>query len=550
MFLKPFIILLILSFISYPIVFRLYNYKDTKLSIFETDEDYSSSENGQMNESEIDTEEWEKLNDLYFKRSAAFYFADQSLLTVSFLAARNTINKINLTAFFRNENIYKLNFSRKDISFPNSPDHEKLFWIEIKITDSYFNANIKQIQKLTITITDEFNLTTSNPIRVKIKHEYKYKKGSLICTKCYELSKNQILDLMWWIEMNKHSGYDKIILCNNSIPKDQNLELFLNERKDFIQVVRMSYYPYFFNLTSTFLNKISDINAFIKKLKIDTSFSIEKIKYELIQYNECYYENKNKYKHIAIVDLDEVIMPFNGKISSNVEFLKNIDIDQCNDFRCLNDKIDICNSNEVENIDDYIERLNENKNFSLIFSNGYYFSDKTMADLFNQLSIQTKNSTKNLLINKPIRLNGKSPYGTLNFTFKFSSYDDIIYIEKITKIFNILINDTNIKKYINQSSIFLNRFFYLANNRTFFVAFKTIHDTYYMPRKVSNHNTMITYNPFANEVPYSSGHLSHFKTDFSNALKKNDTIYASYFGFDLNYLICYYPKILQAIWKV
>ena len=34
---------------------------------------------------------------------------------------------------------------------------------------------------------------------------------------------------------------------------------------------------------------------------------------EIIEYYDCYYRNLNKFKLIGIFDIDEIIMPVNGK---------------------------------------------------------------------------------------------------------------------------------------------------------------------------------------------------------------------------------------------
>ena len=545
-----------MSFLSYTFLYREYfksiiiGYKDKILTKNDIETKNISligaknSSNFQTNKSFDKVIEWEKLNNIYFKRSAAYYFVEDSLLTALYLADTKHTYDIVLTAYFTNKKIYKLKFYQIDIQIFN---HNNFFWFEIKIRDDYFKKNEQYIQNLLISITDKSNFTTLNPIDVKIKYKLNDQKGNLICTKCYELNQNQILDLMWWIELNKQSGYDKIILCNNSIPNDKNLELFLDERKNFIELVQMSYFPYFNNKTNRYFKRFNEIGKYINNLKLNTSFTRERNVYEIIQYNECFYENKNKYKQITIVDLDEVIMPFHRNISNQVKYFESF-VDQCDDINCLNQRTDICKSPEIENIDAYVKSI-DTRQGGFNFSPAYYLSHKTMETILGKLNIFIQNYTQNELIDKPILIIVNDPNCILNFTFRFKSKDDIAYIKMIDKIFTILINDKNIN--INSTgltSIFLNRFIYFASRNTFYTVFKSIHYTNNTLR-VRNHNEIHKVGePFV-KVPYSEGHMSHFRISYSNALTKSQSFTATDLGFDINYLICYYPSILQTIKK-
>ena len=514
-----------------------------KLSPLTKNEIEDSSINNEIYDDDL---EWEKLDNIYFKRSAVFYFVEESLLTALYLADGKHAYDIDLTAYFKNNNHYNLKIKSNDIKILNV---KNLFWFEINVTDNFFKFQSNLLQRMLISFTDKSNVTTLNPINVKIKHKIQEKKGNLICTKCYQLSQDQIPDLMWWIELNKELGYD-IVYCNNSLQYDKNFELFLNERKNFIKVVQMSYFPYFYNKSSIYLNEFEEISKYLKYSNGKMSFTHQRNSYELIQYNECYHDNKNKYKHIAIIDIDETVIPFNREATDRVKYINSLNIDECHDFNCLSKRIDICNSTGTEKIDQYINRI-ETEQIGILFSPGYYLTADTMKIILNRLNDFIKNYTMSELINNSIFLIVKEPNNRFNITFKFKSYDEIIYIQKITQIFNALVNEKSLK--INKtivSSNFLDRFFYYASEGTFKNSFKTFHNTKYIKR-VGNHEAMHFPKNSSIKVPYYNGHLSHFRISYSNIFQyvsgQNFTIYASDFGFDINYLMCHYPKILKTI---
>ena len=50
-------------------------------------------------------------------------------------------------------------------------------------------------------------------------------------------------DLEWWFKINIISGYDKIVLFNNSIGTGDNFEKLVSKYKDRVEVIQMQCTP-------------------------------------------------------------------------------------------------------------------------------------------------------------------------------------------------------------------------------------------------------------------------------------------------------------------
>ena len=85
---------------------------------------------------------------------------------------------------------------------------------------------------------------------------------SLLCAKCYYMQTNEYKHFNWWIEMNKRSGYDKIIMCNNSIPNTNEFNRILKKNKNFLHLNRLNCFPNFrADFKSFYFQDIFNFNA-------------------------------------------------------------------------------------------------------------------------------------------------------------------------------------------------------------------------------------------------------------------------------------------------
>ena len=106
------------------------------------------------------------------------------------------------------------------------------------------------------------NLTITCPLRVQIKSRgEKAKATTLLCagllyhgtdvrrlaeanaTAVEQLNAERHAHLHWWIETNKHIGYDKIILCNNSMPDTAAFRSLLAKYEHFVELYQLAQIP-------------------------------------------------------------------------------------------------------------------------------------------------------------------------------------------------------------------------------------------------------------------------------------------------------------------
>ncbi len=141
-----------------------------------------------------DNQDWEQLTKhIFFKRSAAFYFLDKSLLRIFMVnsatspASIKEDMKLKLTILMKN-NTKSFTY----IEHLQSLRHDSNNLYEFSSLNS--KLNLKNIQKLiqNMSLTISFrNVRTKRPINVKMKNfhqENSKKKGLAICSKCYRFS--------------------------------------------------------------------------------------------------------------------------------------------------------------------------------------------------------------------------------------------------------------------------------------------------------------------------------------------------------------------------
>jgi hypothetical protein len=141
-----------------------------------------------------DNQDWEQLNEhVFFKRSAAFYFLDESLLRIFMVkSATSPISikedlKLKLTIIMKNNTKSFIYIEHLESLRHDSNNLYEFSSLNCKL-------NLKNIQKLmqNISLTISFrNVRTKRPINVKIKNFHQKnskKKGLAICSKCYRFS--------------------------------------------------------------------------------------------------------------------------------------------------------------------------------------------------------------------------------------------------------------------------------------------------------------------------------------------------------------------------
>ena len=476
--------------------------------------------------------EWEILNEnVFFKRSAAFYYVEKSLLKILFIS-RSKIKfkpsyQIDLYSF--NTHLSRLN--QTSIHVLNRNSLYEFGSLDATLNKSQVFNGI--VEEFSLHIRDSNGSYTNYPIQVKIKYENKHKSSHLICTKCYEIDSENyqyyLKDLEWWIELNKQIGYDRIILCNNSIPNNKKFNQLFNKYDKLVEIVQMNFLPSFFNNSMQFMRKNSEIKSYTNDY-----YGFRNI-FEIFSYNECYLNNKNHYKYISVVDTDETIIP--TKLKNEYSFISNLKLSKCDDdLKCLKQTIKLCNSSK--NLESYLKQIDKN-NKSISFKMGYYLRDETIEKLFD--------SFENVLKNKSIKIIKIKDYDlSYDYTFRISNQTDLQYLENLYKLYKILVKNKLIKKELNgnqrkkELDLYMNRVFYLAGDVTAASFGKTIHNTDYT-LAVTNHYPQFQK---VNKIDYNLGHVAHFRGAYTYAFKKTEI---PIFNLKLNieYLNCYYDNILK-----
>lgn len=165
--------------------------------------------------------------------------------------------------------------------------------------------------KIKLSVSNGLNGTTNSDIPVRMK-KFSYngtENKVILCGKAYYLPAKQEKDFQFWVELTRLQGYEKIVIFNNSIENTPTSQQVFSNYKDFVQVVQYQCLPNFIHkkLKEVESPKFIDFNYIKNQLKFNP-LALH-IFFERMTQNECYWENKDKYKHIAVLDIDESVIP-------------------------------------------------------------------------------------------------------------------------------------------------------------------------------------------------------------------------------------------------
>lgn len=489
--------------------------------------------------------EWEKLNDkLYFRKGFSFYYKDIKKIRIFYLNHKNVTHKAYEIKLYSEDNQYlttlknvnaKL-FSR-DFDYPNIV--YRVGYLEI----DYEQTEIKNFKVIVVSL----NHATKNMLNIESKNYNENddsKKYSMCCSKLSHLDRSYVKTFKWWIEIARLNGYEKMMIFNLSLSNDYND--ILNINKDFVQVIQYQCIPNFHNnITHKSYFKLDELKqAFNKK----SAFYI--VNYiELMSSNECYLRNKDKYKYISNIDLDEFVLP-----RQNIyEHFKKPD-----EHQCLIAKKDKSVSVLEPYFDDIHMKLNLTKKHTLSFRMSVHLKMKTMKiisieleKLFKSYSVESNKTEHILKINAlestVFDYNFLKNPKNLIFDITITNKDEYLYAKYLydsyIKIVDFLDKNQNIiDQIIDESS---NRFFFFFFGDYYmpkYYLYKTFHDTW-QTVGYDQHNPRNKYSQHA-QVPVELGHLSHFRKNY-NFEPQPKSIRGIYF--DMDYFTCYYLPTIQKL---
>ncbi|ENN71839.1 hypothetical protein YQE_11458, partial [Dendroctonus ponderosae] len=140
---------------------------------------------------------------------------------------------------------------------------------------------------------------STNNLRV-IYDAPKEKKDFAVCVKGLDfLHEDLSVRLVEWIELLNLLGADKVFLYQLQVHPNITKILDHYEKEGKVQVTPIT-------LAGVLPNAPALQHYFLSKK------TNHKRQNELIPYNDCFYKNMYKYKYIALLDIDEVIMPIEG----------------------------------------------------------------------------------------------------------------------------------------------------------------------------------------------------------------------------------------------
>jgi hypothetical protein len=212
--------------------------------------------------------EWELLKldatrNLFFKRSAAFYFLDADLMRIHFttsFAERWLFDKrLVLRAMFHDPITGHLVTIKTHALC--SRLHSQRGWsnYEVYFVDAALELRRKhnvtmqhRIQLKVVVVDTVSGRQLTRPLNVIVKHlsydaKANEKQGGVMhCGKCLHLTRrDDLVDLEWWIRLMRAAGYEKTVLCDHAIEKHADFDELFRRNK---YTAQLPFILFFFRL--------------------------------------------------------------------------------------------------------------------------------------------------------------------------------------------------------------------------------------------------------------------------------------------------------------
>ena len=517
---------------------------------------------------------WEQMSSyIFFKRSAAFYIIEKSLLRLFFVSQLYAVNNLTFAIklkIYQDDGLYTyINIKNGSIT-----NHQRWDWYEFNSLNFNFSLldylefdSYDDILKsglkfdLFIRDADKPDHKTWYPIEVRLKYIRSRpghtKKRSIVCSKCFYYDPDKPTDLFWWVELNKQIGYKKIVFCNNSIPNTNEFNDLFERNKDFIELNQLHHLPNFIDNHNKNLSVTShDYLPHFLNLTVNKQFyPLLCDIFDVLHTNECFLNNTSEYDHITVIDNDEVIIPrVNSKIArvkDNFKLISDLKFDE----KAQTVSSEVTNlastcSKDIENqYDDYLKGI-KNQSVNFHFMMGFYLKDRTVKKIINRFeeyfSSPDFNPDKEQHTIIVVNLEPTSKdHNAYNFTFIINNKEEISYAKNLCKLYRLFVEkfENENKNELSKYSLRYHRFFYIGGLTTSFACGKTSHST-------DVTFSLTVHYPDAAElhmVQYDEGQLSHFR-HVNQFPVKNISI--TELVLDLNYLNCFYKPIVNKYSKI
>jgi len=500
--------------------------------------------------------QWFMLNNhLFFRPHLAYYYLDLKQLKMFYLKHLKYNYSLTLNLMITvNSNLIILK------SINNYNTYENKGYLNFRVESLVANFSLSDFmsseQLLTISKsnlkmqvlveTQDKKHKLNRPIQIRIKNfrEANHsKKKLLLCGKNFYFNNDYAKSFVWWIELNRMHGYDKLVFYNHSIPNSEYLSDAFKKHSDFIEIKQLQCYPNLESKNNT--NRLFIRNDDFKNVFKFNSLSHQTL-FEHFCFNECYLENKDKYEQIAINDQDESIIT-----SNNREFILD-------DFRTKSKGEDEeCSANTITS---YFKNLNLKLNstgkyigldFSLNGTLSYHFYMSFFVnyhltdEIFSKLNAFFKVNKK---FKQIVSFNVTDPNDDgLWFNILIQKETDYEYARKLTHLYLKQLKpflDLN-KNVIKQMPEPFSRLFFINGENAYKFCGKTVHNTQISDWVTTHYPGEINYK-YTVWIKYEYGYISHFRKSLKhNMHEKNISI--SDFNFDFNYFSCYFKHIAKQL---
>ena len=394
--------------------------------------------------------EWLVLEDRYFfKKTASFYFIDTKFIRMFMMikgkiySEHFSLNLVietgmltNLTQAIDDTRIKRPNFFLNyGYSLIDATFDLKLLLDKHHVEPTKLKMHVHIKNRRT-------NVTSNSSVQLKIKYfkqqnksDSLHSKKLLLCVKCLYLQDKDHKDFRWWLEANRLIGYNKIVICNQSIEGSPNLNQVFADYKKLVQVTHLKCLPNFHNITqSKFGKTFDDIRT--KQKRFDQVAN----RFNFIVLNECYLNNIDKYDYIAVHDHDELIVPqvseHANTLARNRAFIRNFNLESFNnEKKMIPDKCDgLQKWNDSNKMSSYLKQLTEYNHLglrpsSIMFYQGQFLHATIIEAIFKEIS----NS----------RMQAHWAPDRVDFVPITFRIDDLVYSQEMNKTMNltIIVND-------------------------------------------------------------------------------------------------------------
>jgi hypothetical protein len=493
--------------------------------------------------------EWEQLNKyVYFRRSAAFYFKDKQLLRIFFISKSNLRHKYDFIVTLKPDQTETIT-----VVLPNAQVKLHDRWDIYEVNSLNYNFSVSQYFEMN---ENEFKMDlfvkqnnpliqTSHPIEVKIKSFHgKNKEDAAICSKCYYYNDDTSKIFEWWFELNIQIGFNKISICNNTIPNTENFERILKKYESNVHVYQMNFLPnYIYNSSALNDNSHQYLTDF-HDLKINGKrfFLFYTNIFDILMFNECYLDNVDKYDYVMVIDNDETVIPRSMDFSNaqkSFEFIANLDFTVLKPNEINSHLKKSCPSKLTANFAEMYGKRKKTWHFLM----GFYIKNheikhicSTIQDYFKK---NGETNTRNL-INIIDKQKTSSTHFAYNYSFLIQGSAEINYAKNLCKLSQFFTENLWPKVAELNIAERFNRLFFMSGQTTEFFLGKTAHFT--ESTLQMTHHYAVESN--MDMISFDSGHLSHFRDIYE--LKKVICSIRE-LKLDLNYFNCYFPNVIKAL---